>query len=498
VCEISGLLDRQHATPTERDPARIAGGHAASASTSAPLEPAPLPDETGWASAAMMAGTIRLSTVALVLASCGGPPAAAVEAFPGAQGFGAGARGGRGGEVHEVVNLNDAGPGTLRACVEASGPRTCVFRVGGTIAVSSPIVARAPYLTIAGQTAPGDGIALRLARAPLRPGSPLVIADVHDVVIRHIRLRPGPGSERASTDALLIHNSHDVIVDHASMSWAPDENLGMGGAVRNVTAQWSIMAEGLYPHSKGTLACSVGWKCTNIALHHNLYVSNRDRNPELNGAAVGHIDVVNNVIHNPKSEYVEVWASWGGTLANVEGNTFRKGPNTNGWAHGLRYHDVGARGFPRVYVADNASEVTLLAPGTAPHVVTRPVAPLSVAAESAAAAYEKVLARAGAWPRDAVDARLVAEVRDRSGRIISHPIEVFGWPELASGAAPPDADHDGMSDDWERAHGLDPGDPADRNVDQDRDGYTNLEEYLDELAASLVTGPASEAVSGQK
>ena len=453
-----------------------------------------MPDRVGGNSNAM----IRLSTAALLLASCGGPPAVAVEAFPGAHGFGAGARGGRGGTVHEIVNLNDAGPGSLRACIEASGPRTCVFRVGGTIELSSPVVARAPYLTIAGQTAPGDGIALRLAHAPTRPGSPLVAADVHDVVIRHIRLRPGPSSERASTDALTIHDSHDVIVDHVSMSWAPDENLGMGGAVQNVTAQWSIMAEGLHPHSKGTLACGPGWNCSNVTLHRNLYVSNRDRNPELNGAAFGHFDVVNNVMYNPKSEYVEVWSTWGGTLANIVGNTFRKGPNTNGWAHGLRYHDREARGFPLVYMADNASEVPLLAPGTAPHVVRRPVATLSIAPEPAAAAYEEVLAQAGAWPRDAVDARLVAEVRNRRGRIISRPAEVGGWPDLASGIAPTDADHDGMPDDWERTHGLDPDDPADRNGDRDRDGYTNLEEYLNELAAFLVTASGSEAVGRQQ
>jgi hypothetical protein len=278
-----------------------------------------------------------------------------------------------------------------------------------------------------------------------------------------------------------------VIVDHVSMSWAPDENFNAHGAVSNLTVQWSILAEALMSHSKGSLTCSDGWQCRGVSLHHNLYVSNRDRNPDLKAAPSGSVDVVNSVLHNPKSAFAEVWPSWGGTRANIVGNTFRKGPSTvSGWTHAVRYHDVGAAGATAIHVAGNASDVPLLAPGTSAYVVPRPVAPLSVAAEPAAAAYDGVLARAGAWPRDAADARAIADVRNRGGMLISSPSQVGGWPDLAPGAPPSDADRDGMPDAWELARGLGPSNPADRNADRDGDGYTNLEEYLNELASKLV------------
>jgi pectate lyase len=432
----------------------------------------------------------RFLTLATLLLAVVAPRATIAEAFPGAQGFGANAKGGRGGVVHEVVNLLNSGPGSLRACVEASGPRTCVFRVDGTIELASPLLAQSPELTIAGQTAPGGGVALRLAAAPTYSATPLIISGTHDVIVRHIRLRPGPSANRAATDALTVANSHDVIIDHVSMSWAPDENLNAHETVYNLTVQWSVLAEGLLDHSKGSLSCSTsGWQCRDITLHHNLYVSNRDRNPDVKTAPSGQLDFVNNVVHNPKSAYVEVWTPWGDSWTNIVANTFRKGPDTNSWAHAVRYNNGGATGVPTIHVAQNVSEVPLVAPGTEGFVVGQPFATLSVSPESAAVAYDKVLAQVGAWPRDAVDTRLVDEVRNRRGQLIMDPSQLGGWPALRPGAAPADQDHDGMPDRWERARGLNARNAADRNLDHDADGYTNLEEYLDERASSLVGAP---------
>jgi pectate lyase len=426
---------------------------------------------------ALLAGLVLLSAQA----------AAAPLAFPGAGGYGAQAVGGRGGTVYEVTSLDDSGPGSLRACAEAAGPRTCVFRIDGTISVLSPVLVREPYLTIAGQTAPGGGIALRLAADAAQPMTPLIFKNTHDVILRHIRLRPGPSANPAATDALTMENVHDVIVDHVSTSWAPDENLNLHRTNYNVTVQWSILAEGLMPHSKGTLTCSSTTSCQSLTLHHNLYISNRDRNPNVNSTPDGAIDFINNVVHNPKTEFVEVWAQVGGSWVNLVGNSFRKGPSTWNGAHAIGYHDGGATGSPRIYQAGNASEVPLLAPEAAPLVSVKPVRPLSVGKEDAARAYRRVLgaAGAGACPRDAVDRRLVAEVASHGGMLITDPAQVGGWPALASGSPPQDLDQDGMPDSWETVRGTNPAVAADGNGDDDGDGYTNLEEYLAERACAV-------------
>ena len=231
-------------------------------------------------------------------------------AFPGAQGHGAAALGGRGGRVIAVTHLGDAGPGSLRAALEASGPRIVVFRVGGTIALDSVIRVREPYLTIAGQTAPGGGILIRGAG-----DDPLIRLErgVHDVVIRYLRLRNGTGvADGGGTDNLTIRSGHDIIIDHVSMSWATDENAGFyrkedNPPLERVTIQRSIMSEGLAGHSNGLIVSGTddrsdpenvieAWRqVRDITIHHNLFAHNTHRNPRVTTAAT---TAVNNVVYN--------------------------------------------------------------------------------------------------------------------------------------------------------------------------------------------------------
>ena len=244
-------------------------------------------------------------TISGSLAVADGPRG--IPAFPGAEGAGALTPGGRGGQVIEVTNLNNSGPGSLRTAIKAAGPRIIVFRVGGTIELKDDLTIREPYVTIAGQTAPGDGIALK--NYTLR-------ISTHDVIVRYIRVRPGEGGDNAGNlvDGIEILNkpdnaketdkmAHNIIIDHTSVSWAIDENVSVWNMrpdlskIENVTIQWSIISEGLshsrHPedeHSKGLL---VGSNNTHISIHHNLLIHNRKRNPVLHGVR---IDMINNVI----------------------------------------------------------------------------------------------------------------------------------------------------------------------------------------------------------
>lgn len=433
-----------------------------------------------------------------LVSACAGPEP---KAFPTAEGFGAQAQGGRGGDVYHVTSLGDDGPGSLRACIEASGPRTCVFRVGGTIEVNAPLVVTNPYLTIAGQTAPGDGILLRNAEGTR--GATISIQS-HDVIVRHLRSRPGPSAVSSSIDAIqVIRNAHDVIIDHASLSWASDENLDIGTDEDqdpyNVTVQWSIIAEGLdnsvhsasKKHSKGILLGSgkAGRPDNNFTLHHNLIAHNRDRMPDINN--VGITDVINNVLYNPKSVFGEFWTHYGANYINFVGNYAKRGPDTSSHAQEV---DLKPINFDfKLYLKGNIGprrpdefmpEEAILDPEDRRFVVAEPLPAPPVVTVSAEQAYEDVLNFAGATvpKRDPVDARIVAEVRNRTGRVPDHPDDVGGYPDMQGGPAPLDSDKDGMPDDWERKRGLDPYDPEDRNGDADANGYTDLEDYLNELA----------------
>jgi hypothetical protein len=424
-----------------------------------------------------------------------------VKAFPTAEGFGAKTPGGRGGQVVPVTTLADSGAGSLRQCIETKGPRTCVFRVGGTITVLSRMKIREPFVTIAGQTAPGDGVTLRGSTDD--DGSVLII-QTHDVVIRHLRIRRGPSSPDACcADALLIDGSagadvHDIMLDHLSISWGVDENLSTYGEVHDITVQWCLIAEGLHdstnsagPHSHGVQLGSSTTRSTRISFHHNLLVHNVSSNPELEEC--GDVDLVNNVVHNPgQVDTITMDRGSSSTPAriNVVGNVLLAGPDTPAGVEHVVVNEVTSSGQLQLYVEDNLSprrnasdpeELAVEQKGRSLLVKARHSMP-QVTTTSAAKARLEVPKRAGARRPglDAVDRRLVDNLLKGDGAIINDPKDVGGWPTLAQGTPPADGDGDGMPDAWEQDHGLDPTQAADGTADADNDGYTNFEEFLNE------------------
>jgi hypothetical protein len=416
-------------------------------------------------------------------------------AFPGAEGAGRFAQGGRGGQVVFVTNLEDSGPGSLRAAVETKGPRTILFRVSGTIKLAKPLVIREGRVTIAGQSAPGDGITLRDHRLE-------VAAD--DVVIRYIRSRLGDESKTES-DAVWIGRGRRIILDHVSASWSVDETLSASGRYTDpdegfydLTVQWSIISESLTHslHAKGEHGYGSlirGGRGSRISFHHNLWANHAARMPRpgnYDGPEVDPLgpvfDFRSNVLYN-----------WGGdragynadkaTLAryNFVDNAYVAGPQSG---KPIAFHESNL--LAKAYFAGNSMNGTIpvdpwsLVTGVSPegYRLAAPVDVAPVASDPAARAYERVLARAGASKtRDPVDTRVVAGVRDRTGVQIDSQRDVGGWPELKSLPAPRDSDGDGMPDAWERSHDLDPK-VADSNDDRNSDGFTNLEEWLADAA----------------
>ncbi|MDZ7271867.1 MAG: pectate lyase [candidate division KSB1 bacterium] len=412
-------------------------------------------------------------------------------AFPGAEGFGRFVSGGRGGRVIEVTSLDDSGPGTLRAALTQPGPRTVVFRVGGTITLLSPLVITCDSVTVAGQTAPGDGICIR--------GYPLIV-DADNVIIRYIRVRMGDLA-KTEGDALSVMFRKDIIIDHCSFSWATDEVLTVRDN-ENTTVQWCIIAESLNRsyHHKGSHGYGGIWGGKGASFHHNLLAHHASRNPRFNGSRYHGeperelVDFRNNVIYNWGEQ--SAYGGEGGRY-NVVGNYYKYGPATR---HKNRivepWSDQG-----RWYIADNYvfgfNQITEdnWAGGVQGDFwrkvrAAEPFVVAPVTTHSAEAAYALVLAQAGAVlpRRDQVDERIIQEVRTGTARfgsgkrgIIDSQEQVGGWPELRNGDAPADSDHDGMPDVWELARNLNPNDPADGNADPDGDGYTNLEDYFDAL-----------------
>jgi pectate lyase len=413
----------------------------------------------------------------------------ALPAFPGAEGFGATTPGGRGGRPIFVTNLDDAGPGSFRAACEAEGPRVVIFRISGLITLATPIVVKNPFITIAGQTAPGDGICLR--------NYTFIIA-THDVVVRYLRSRLGDLSGQEADSITLAAGAENVILDHCSATWSVDEALSLAGNVSNVTVQWCLIAEGLNhskhtkgPHGYGSLSRANG----PVTWHHNLWAHNNSRNPRL-GDNYGRppyptFDVRNNVIY----DYGEIASglTQGVLKVNYVANYIRPGPDSKattpihvGGPSDLSFYirenvfegntaltADNSRFFDPVTIDGKRQVQTIAEPFSAPPVKTA----------SAARAYEAVLREVGASlpRRDSVDARIVDQVRRRRGSIIDSQEQVGGWPALNAKAALIDSDDDGMPDAWERRHGLDPHDAADGATDRNRDGYTNLEEYLNSI-----------------
>ncbi len=420
-----------------------------------------------------------------------------MSAFPGAEGFGAESIGGRGGKVLFVTNLNDNGPGSLRAAVESDRPRTVIFRVSGTIALKSRLSVNKPYITIAGQTAPGDGICLKDHAFSI---------SANHVIVRYIRCRiaDNAGSE---SDALSISSGQNIIVDHCSASWSVDETLSASARDRlgNVTVQWCIISESLNDssHHKGAHGYGSlirGGHGNGYTFHHNLYAHHHarlprpgnynDRKDDPDGFI---LDFRNNVIYN-----------WGGRTAgynadgsnkansitrmNFVGNYYKTGLNSSGslaFSESTKtakayFNDNCMNGsYPKdpwsLVTFSNFSRQDLVA-----YKQSSPIPVPPVKTDHATTAYKRILAECGASlpKRDAVDIRVIKSIKNRTGRIINDEEEVGGWPKLKSVKPPKDSDKDGMPDKWEKRHGLNPNNPTDRNDDADRDGYTNLEEYL--------------------
>lgn len=444
----------------------------------------------------------RMLQMALVMCATAPATFAAPKppAFPGAEGFGASASGGRGGAVYEVTNLNDSGPGSLRDAL-AQGNRTVVFRVSGTIDLKTQLRLNKPNVTIAGQTAPGDGICLK--------GRELFIADSDNIIVRFLRLRPGDELKQEH-DALSIRNCRNVIIDHCSMSWSTDSLNDVTHTSGNVTVQWCILAEPLNNsvHVKGAHGYGTGWDGRIIdgqggggSYHHNLLAHCASRAPRIGYYKTGRglIDCRNNVIYNCGPSY-----GGEGDDVNYLANYYRPGPSSaelrkpagnlfDVWSDDTRMYVAGNafEGMPNVE-KDNAGHITFRKGDATSAIVRKPFVVPPVATDAAEEAFRRVLDSAGAVmpKRDAVDERIVSDARNRSGTIINSQADVGGWPTLNSAPAPSDADHDGMPDAWESGRGLNPDDPADGSRLGD-DGYSELERYLNELADNVHGAPAA-------
>ncbi|HNX48591.1 MAG TPA: glycoside hydrolase family 88 protein [Thermoanaerobaculaceae bacterium] len=422
-----------------------------------------------------------------------------VRAFPGAEGFGAFAVGGRGGDVYHVTTLSDAGPGSLRSGVEtAKGPRTIVFDLSGTIFLRSALTIDKPFLTLAGQTAPGEGVTVA--------GFETSISGTHDVIVRYMRFRPGDINCPAfQGDALSVSRSHDVIIDHVSASWSIDEALSVTHSDR-VTVGWSIIAESLNAscHAKGHhgYGSLLRWGQGGLTFHHNLYAHHASRNPRL-GDDVG-LDFVNNVIYDWGREAgYSGPAAEGSPRLNYVANLLVAGPSTDDRKRGLAFtcgsdqtqlFQRGNRvdGTARGPLASVPGELGLFSNGCRPCAQRFPFP--AVATDDAVTAYHHVLADAGAsLARDGVDLSILRSVAAKTGVLVNSQKEVGGWPELQTAPPPADSDRDGMSDAWEAAHDLDGRNPSD-GATIGPAGISNLELYLNERACTSAT-PATAAAS---
>ncbi len=461
-------------------------------------------------------------------------------AFPGAEGFGKYTTGGRGGKVYHVTNLNDSGEGSLRWANSQPGPRTIVFDVSGTIYLKSALKI-ANNTTLAGQSAPGDGICV--ADYPLTLGS--------NVICRYMRFRLGNRQvDYHEGDGLGTMDDNNIIVDHCSVSWSIDECLSVYGG-RNLTVQWCLVAQSLVNsgHSKGSHGYGGNWGGSGASFHHNLIAHHTSRTPRL-GPRQGtqldeRMDMRNNVIYNwggngcyggegmkvnivnnyykpgpatmNRSTTIQqriagigirttsycknddgswngwypMWHVWGKYYVTGNKNTRHSNVTNDNWTYGMYNQISNGSGVDNTYT--QATKDTMR--------INEPIPFMAVTTHTADQAYEKVLMYAGAsLHRDHLDELIVSDTENgqatctgsgndagfiNSQEDLKAVIPTF-WPELASEAAPKDTDGDGMPDDWETARNLNPNDANDGNT-AGEDGYTNLEAYLNSIVANITT-----------
>ena len=437
-------------------------------------------------------------TAALVLpgmaATASSPaPSFAPVAFPGAEGAGRLSVGGRGGAVIKVTTLADSGPGSLRAAIEASGPRTILFDVSGTIFLQSDLTIREPRVTIAGQSAPGGGITLADHGLVIR-------AD--DVIVRFIRARRG--DRGGEGDAIWVAGGERIILDHVTASWSTDETLSVSGPregepPRDVTVQWSIIADSLRRsvHAKGEHGYGSlvrGSRGAAYSFHHNLWANHQARMPRPGNYLPPEEDP-----EGPVMEFrSNLFHNWGGSAAGYNSdrgararysfidNSYSPGPDSKG-RFAFREENEGATAwFSGNSMAGTvpADPWSLVQGGDrAGYRMSAPVSAGTILADPPKRAAERILAGAGAsCRRDRLDIALVADVKAGRGRLINSQDEVGGWPDLAPGTPAQDSDGDGVPDEVERRAGTNPA-RADSGEDRNGDGFTHLEDWLAELAA---------------
>ena len=467
-------------------------------------------------------------------------PQSPILAFPGAEGGGAYSFGGRGGKVYVVTNLNDSGPGSLREACEQGGARIVVFNVAGIIRLNSPITIRAPYITIAGQSAPGDGVCIA--------GESIWI-NTHDVVIRYMRFRRGETDVLRRDDAIGGNGVGNIIIDHVSASWGLDENMSMYRHVYdkgdgskpkklptvNVTIQNSIFSEALdtYNHSFGSTIGGL-----NSTFMRNLWANNISRNPSI--GMYGDFGFVNNVVFNWWNRSAD--GGDNNSLYNFINNYYKPGPITpkdRPIGHRILKPESGRSPdkktlYGKVYVNGNIVEGNERVtknnwdggvqiedmPNAGRYTdsirVNQPLPMAKVTIIPATDAYEYVLKNVGASlpKRDPVDTRIIETVKTgkifykEDGKtgvgkeyikrrlpedsykkgIITDISQVGGYPEY-KGTPYKDADNDGMPDSWETKKGLNPKSAADASLDRNKDGYSNIEEYLNSLVPLSTVKP---------
>ncbi|PTT03983.1 pectate lyase [Flavobacterium sp. HMWF030] len=432
-------------------------------------------------------------------------------AFPGAEGYGRFAVGGRGGKVIEVTNLNDDGPGSLRDAVNQEiGPRTIVFNVSGNIKLASRLVVNQPYITIAGQTAPGEGITL--SRAPIGLTG-------NDGVVRFLKVRIGGGT---TFDGMGLTGANYSIIDHCSISWTIDESFSSRGA-HHITLQRTLISEALNVagHDKYEAGKMHGYAATiggDIgSFHHNLLAHNYGRNWSIGGGLngdgyySGKVDITNNVVYN----WGHRTTDGGANEVNFVNNYYKPGASTNIFVALNAQHEGVGKGMQRYYFNGNVMPgyfdeksqekgrkmtVTNKEMVNYETFVDKPFFQSFVETQSARAAYKNVLSDVGANQPffDKHDNRIVEETLNGTftykgsksglGGMIDNEQDAGGWPNFATETLPADfdTDHDGLPNWWEKAFGLNEnskaGDFSDANQDADKDGFTQLDNYLDWLA----------------
>ena len=393
-------------------------------------------------------------------------------AFPGADGFGKFAIGGRGGSVYHVINLNDSGAGSFRDAV-SQPKRTVVFDVNGVIKIQSKI-SISSFITIAGQTAPGEGIVVY--------GNGISMTGATDVIIRYIRFR---GSVNMARGACTVSsdNTKDIIFDHVSIEWGRWDNLHIKES-KDITLQYCLMGEGINPQMFGALLENP----TNITIHHCLWVDNQSRNPK----AKADIEIINNVIYNWGSNGLVGGHSGALHHQDIINNYFIAGPNSGKAFIGMfSATDHVYQSGNKVDMDKNGvlngrlvTDEDFIKTGATLETKTQNSSFALSGIEQPEIAYVKVLKQAGAsLHRDEIDNRLIGYVKSlgKKGQVIKAEAEVGGQKEFKSRQALKDTDGDGIPDKWETKHHLNPKSPDDANL-VSSNGYTYLEEYLNELA----------------